>query len=225
MNWTDVLEHEPVYLNLGGNGDCHPNAPYAHYIAVDLAAAQPWAVRHDLRQPIPLPDGSVTRILTEHFLEHLDRAAIAALLTECCRVLKPDGLMRLAVPDYANPKTRRYLRRGRDPKHGNHLTLPTYPLMKALVESSPFARHTFYHYWDGDTFVQEPVDYSLGMVRRTPDNDRRCRRAGFGPRCVGLIRDVLFVVSRAGFVRRIDLQVQRGHPLRVTSIVADLYKR
>ena len=32
----------------------------------------------------------------------------------------------------------------------------------------------FLNYWqDEDTFIRHPVDWSLGYVKRTPDNDER----------------------------------------------------
>ena len=56
-------------------------------------------VHHDMRHPLPLDAGSVDYIFNEHFLEHLKAADGVALLKEFLRVLKPGGVLRIAVPD------------------------------------------------------------------------------------------------------------------------------
>lgn len=53
----------------------------------------------DGSQRLPLPDASVEVLYSSHMLEHLDRAAANAFLKEVNRVLRPGGLVRLAVPD------------------------------------------------------------------------------------------------------------------------------
>lgn len=56
----------------------------------------------DLRQPLPLRDASVDYIYAEDFIEHLGFLNGKSLLTECARVLKPGGVLRLATPDLAS---------------------------------------------------------------------------------------------------------------------------
>ena len=225
MDWKDVLATRPIYLNLGGGIHCHPRAGYEHYISVDLEPpASEWAVRHDLRHPIPLPDGSVARIHSEDFFEHIAVPDIQVLLVECHRLLEPGGRMRIGVPDYQNPKDRRYLALGHDPTDPKHVTLTHYPLLKQIVEASPFKRGTFCHYWDGDAFVQKPIDYSLGWVQRTPDHDPRCRRAGVAAVILGALRDFGFRLSRGFRVPAHEMLARRGHRLHVTSIVVDLVR-
>jgi len=54
----------------------------------------------DLRRALPLTDGSVRSLFTEHVLEHLSYPEPAhRLLRECFRVLEPGGRLRLIVPD------------------------------------------------------------------------------------------------------------------------------
>jgi predicted SAM-dependent methyltransferase len=54
----------------------------------------------DLRQPLPLADNSVKRILAEHVIEHLDfRHEVPRTLAEFHRVLEPGGTVRIIVPD------------------------------------------------------------------------------------------------------------------------------
>ena len=47
-----------------------------------------------------LPDGSAELIYACHLLEHFGRKEVHAVLREWYRVLKPGGILRLAVPDY-----------------------------------------------------------------------------------------------------------------------------
>ncbi len=54
---------------------------------------------HDVRKGLPFPDNSFTVIYGSHFLEHLYLREAQRLLGECCRVLKPGGVLRMVVPD------------------------------------------------------------------------------------------------------------------------------
>jgi len=69
------------------------------WINIDLASSEPGVLVHDLSNGIPLPEQSCTIVYHSHVLEHLDRAKAHGLLRECYRVLKPGGILRIAVPD------------------------------------------------------------------------------------------------------------------------------
>jgi len=56
-------------------------------------------VHHNLEYGIPLPDASADFAFASHFLEHLSKAHGEQLLRETLRVLKPGGVVRVAVPD------------------------------------------------------------------------------------------------------------------------------
>lgn len=65
----------------------------------------------DLRKPLPFADDSIDFIFNEHFLEHLTVEEGQKSLKDFLRVLKPNGVMRIAMPDldyvisyYNNPK-------------------------------------------------------------------------------------------------------------------------
>ncbi|NJL83322.1 MAG: methyltransferase domain-containing protein [Chloroflexaceae bacterium] len=55
----------------------------------------PW----DLRQGLPFPDASITKIYSSHFLEHLSYREGQVLLEECLRVLIPGGIFSVCVPN------------------------------------------------------------------------------------------------------------------------------
>ena len=54
---------------------------------------------HDLRKPLPFPDGFASAVYGSHVLEHLYFTEAKRLLAECFRVLEPRGVLRLVVPD------------------------------------------------------------------------------------------------------------------------------
>lgn len=54
---------------------------------------------HDLSKPLPLASASIDFIYSEHFIEHITRSEAAQLLSECYRVLKPTGTIRISTPD------------------------------------------------------------------------------------------------------------------------------
>lgn len=53
----------------------------------------------DVRDPLPFDAASYEAIYASHLLEHLYLADALRLLTECFRVLRPGGTLRLVVPD------------------------------------------------------------------------------------------------------------------------------
>lgn len=59
----------------------------------------PADVQLDLRLGIPVPDGSVELIYSEHLIEHLSLEENLRLFADCRRVLSPEGRMRIATPD------------------------------------------------------------------------------------------------------------------------------
>lgn|SRR5574341_58088 len=80
-------------LNLGA-GEWRPPG----WTSVDLNGEAD--VRHDLSmRPWPFESESAEQVLASHILEHFDRAAGVHFLAECRRVLRPNGLLHLAVPD------------------------------------------------------------------------------------------------------------------------------
>lgn len=56
---------------------------------------------HDISKGLPFPTGTIDAIFHSHFLEHLDRDAARRFLLETRRVLKPGGIQRIVVPDFA----------------------------------------------------------------------------------------------------------------------------
>jgi SAM-dependent methyltransferase len=64
-----------------------------------LLSLDPEIINWDLRKGIPFPDECFDVVYHSHVLEHLDRQHAPGFLIECRRVLKPNGVIRVAVPD------------------------------------------------------------------------------------------------------------------------------
>jgi predicted SAM-dependent methyltransferase len=88
-----TIEGDGLLINLGAGA-----LQDARWINVDIEP-QDGAYFADLRDPLPLRDGSVRHIHCEHFLEHLEYYYAQKFLAECVRVLGAGGSMRIIVPD------------------------------------------------------------------------------------------------------------------------------
>tara|TARA_B100000497_G_C7680909_1_gene411956 strand:- start:2107 stop:2466 length:360 start_codon:yes stop_codon:yes gene_type:complete len=59
---------------------------------------------------------------------------------------------------------------------GGHVWFPRYETVKALIDTTPFERCVFYHYYnEGGEPITDDIDYSKGYVQRTPDHDDRVK--------------------------------------------------
>ncbi len=225
MEWEDIQNRKPLYLNIGGFMDCDPRPNYENYVSVDMGGDGTTAVKHDMTKPLPLADDSVDHILTEHFLEHVSAVDLENILNELYRVLKPGGLLRAAVPDYNHPRDIAYLRRGHDPRHADHLILPTYTLLRDIVAKSKFKEGSFYHYWHEGVFHYSPVDYSKGHIKRTPDNDPRCKMPTQTLKKWEIyISNFFYKLKKRFKYTEHELLGRRGSKYGATSILFDLNK-
>lgn len=82
------------YLNIG----CGPNT-LDHCINLDYEWHPRIDICWDVTRGIPLPDGAVSGIFSEHCFEHLPVESMGAVLRECYRVLVPGGHVRIVMPD------------------------------------------------------------------------------------------------------------------------------
>lgn len=82
------------YLNLG----CC-NRYCLGWTNVDCVSHSSAVISHDLSKGIPFKDASFQVVYHSHLLEHFSKNCGQGLLLECFRVLKPGGIIRVAVPD------------------------------------------------------------------------------------------------------------------------------
>jgi predicted SAM-dependent methyltransferase len=81
-------------LNLGCGRRFHPQ-----WINIDFVSTQPEVMAWDLTRGLPFEDETFDVVYHSHFLEHLSKLQAPKLLRECYRVLRPGGILRVAVPD------------------------------------------------------------------------------------------------------------------------------
>lgn len=79
-----------------------------------LVPWEPHIVRQNLTARLPVEDGAVDAIYSSHFLEHVYLTEAQDVLRECHRVLRPGGILRLALPDGAS-WARELVAAGEDP--------------------------------------------------------------------------------------------------------------
>lgn len=82
------------YLNLGCGRRFYPN-----WTNVDFTSTGEGVIAHNLTQGIPFPDASFNVVYHSHVLEHFSIAQAETFLQECYRVLLPQGVLRVVVPD------------------------------------------------------------------------------------------------------------------------------
>jgi predicted SAM-dependent methyltransferase len=82
------------YLNLGCGSRLHPD-----WTNVDFVSTVDGVLAHDLRTGIPFADGVFHIVYHSHVLEHFGKTEAGKFLKECFRVLRPGGVLRVAVPN------------------------------------------------------------------------------------------------------------------------------
>ncbi len=82
------------FLNFGCGRTFHRD-----WTNLDAFPVSPEVIAHDLRTRFPFADASFDAVYGSHVLEHLEPATAKALLRDCFRIIKPEGIVRIAVPD------------------------------------------------------------------------------------------------------------------------------
>jgi predicted SAM-dependent methyltransferase len=132
----------------------------------------------DLRKRLPFPDDSIDAIFHEHALDYLEYPQAERLVQECARVVRPGGVLRIALPDflrYADAYVHRtsFLEERRP-------DAPT-PLL-ALAQIAYGYNHR--SIWDAETLVYllsacgldaEERSYRDSRIEPPPDSDRLAR--------------------------------------------------
>ncbi|MFA5000086.1 MAG: methyltransferase domain-containing protein [Patescibacteria group bacterium] len=80
-------------LNIGCGKIYHTD-----WINLDLVSS-PGIKGHNIKKRLPFPDNSLDFVYHSHILEHLRQNEAKKFIKECYRILKPEGLIRIAVPD------------------------------------------------------------------------------------------------------------------------------
>lgn len=81
-------------INLGCGNNFHDE-----WINIDLLANNEKIISCNLLNGIPFPDNDIDVVFNSHLLEHFSKKQGEIFIKECFRVLKPGGIIRVAVPD------------------------------------------------------------------------------------------------------------------------------
>ena len=77
-------------------GNCYTK----DWLNLDYNPSSPDVKSADLLGQLPIPDNTASVVYSSHFLEHIPIDMTRSFLAECYRILKPDGIIRLVLPDW-----------------------------------------------------------------------------------------------------------------------------
>jgi predicted SAM-dependent methyltransferase len=86
--------NKPNYLNLGCGYTYHID-----WTNIDFVSTGEHVIAHNLLSGIPFKNETFEVIYHSHVLEHFLKDDAVNFLKECNRVLKPNGIIRIAIPD------------------------------------------------------------------------------------------------------------------------------
>jgi predicted SAM-dependent methyltransferase len=85
------------YLNIGCGTKFHKD-----WTNIDMASDSPYVIRYNLLNGLPFEDEEFDAVYHSQVLEHFMKDDATVFLKECYRVLKPNGIIRIVVPDLEN---------------------------------------------------------------------------------------------------------------------------
>lgn len=166
------------YLYFGNLTPVERQFSSGKFVGLALEPQHDREIRHDARDPLPVPDSSVVKVQSQDVFEHIEYDKLPPILDDIYRVLAPSGTFRLSLPDYNSPfllsrcvfdeagNVLADLRMGGSVRfdkktksrtveflgNGNaHVWFPTYPQVTDLIASSRLSecsRIEFYHYFE-----------------------------------------------------------------------------
>ena len=169
-------------LNLGCGSHYHPS-----WINVDTRSTGSGVIAHDLNKSLVCEGGSFDVVYHSHVLEHLSRDQGSRLVSECHRVLKPGGIIRVAVPDLEQI-ARWYLKLLEESLDGVKESQDRYEWIKLELldqmarnySGGEMRKHWSKHPLPAESFVVERVG---SEVLNVLDSIRRKERAGLQEQC------------------------------------------
>lgn len=155
-----------IKLNLGGATN-----PVEGYENRDIKTGQP-------AFPLPDGDGTVDEIRASHILEHFPHEQIGTVIREWVRVLKPGGMLKIAVPDFDqivdrykapgdNGPIQQWIMGGHTDKDDIHHAIFNFPMLNQLLRNAGLWR---VETWkdDGADCSQLPISLNLCGIKPTP---------------------------------------------------------
>ena len=195
MKFEDIVDNAEIFLYCGDMPYQRRDYTNKPFVGLSLLNNDPYHIRHNITQPIPLKDNTVDIVQSEDVMEHIEYDMLKTTINDIFRVLKPGGLFRLSMPDYKcdilyNRSEKddngniifdkggggNYDRTNKKVIDGGHVWFPVYNSVKSLLESTNFLNdkiHYLHYYDEQNNPITNKIDYSKGYISRTPDHDRR----------------------------------------------------
>ncbi len=85
------------YLNVGCGNKFHKE-----WVNVDMISNSSYVMAYNFLKGIPLPNNQFDVVYHSQVLEHFPKEKAPDFISECFRVLKPNGIIRIVVPDLEN---------------------------------------------------------------------------------------------------------------------------
>lgn len=96
MDRNDIKAKEMKYLNLGCGSHFSTEKEWTN---IDFVSTGDGVIAHNLLHGIPYEDNSFDVVYHSHILEHFSKDDGEKFIAACFRVLKPEGVLRIAIPD------------------------------------------------------------------------------------------------------------------------------
>ena len=104
MIFKDIVNNDNIYLYCGDLPISRRKYTNIPFIGLTLKHKSKFAnkyyIQHDITKPIPLRDNTVDIVQSEDVMEHIEFKILKNSINEIYRILKPNGLFRLSMPDY-----------------------------------------------------------------------------------------------------------------------------
>ena len=195
MKFEDIIDLKQIYLYCGDMDLNRRKETNKNFIGLSINRDNDSHISFDITNKMNLKNNSVDIVQSEDVMEHIEYSQLKDVINEIYRVLKPNGLFRLSIPDYECDLLRKrsyynsqyelvfdYMGGGnydfanKKVINGGHVWFPKYSSVKSLLESTNFSNDkiNFLHYYDENKKpITNKIDYTLGWIDRTPDHDER----------------------------------------------------
>jgi predicted SAM-dependent methyltransferase len=159
IRYNPGKEHFKMKLNIGS-----ADTEIAGFTPVDRCFGQE-------AYPLEYEDGSVEEIRASHILEHFGWADVKDVLKDWVRVLRPGGLIRLAVPDISkcvesgDPKWKHFIMGGQTDENDFHKSVWDASSLRALMDACGLEH---IERWESDNTDCASLPISLNLQGRKP---------------------------------------------------------
>jgi predicted SAM-dependent methyltransferase len=160
---AEIQAADPLKVVIGSGTTAYSGWIATDRDVLDITEPASWARLFDAE--------SISRILSEHVLEHLTEAECKTALTISHRYLKRGGVFRIAVPD-GYRRDAAYLAEASPPKDG-HQVLFNVDSLTRLLAGVGFSVTPLEYFDQGEQFQARPWDESEGLIARSVRFDRQ----------------------------------------------------